>query len=177
MLAAWRERRLARQARRRHRARFEGVQGAGVLHPRVLFVGTADLGRSPFAARAARAALEGCRVESAALEASGGGRCPEPLVRLAGELGIDLADHEATRLTRARLAAADIVLVMDLRDYARIAAEFPWAMPRTTLLGLFATPARLSIGDLTGADERDARRILAEIAAGVAGLAAWIRTP
>jgi protein-tyrosine-phosphatase len=173
---AWRHRMLARRIRRQHREIFGSGRRPGVLHPRLLFVGAADIGRSPFAQRAARAALAGCRVESAGFEANPGQPCLEVVVRRAREVGIDLSDHRSARLTRERVSAADIVLVMDLPGYERIGAEFPWALPRTTLLGLFATPPRPSIAELSAAGDDEARLVLDQIASGVAGLAAWIRS-
>src|SRR5262249_31108962 len=144
---AWRDRRLAREAERRHRALLADGRGPGVLHPRMLFVGAGDVGRTAFALGAARAALPGCRMESAGLDASPGASCKEHVVSAARELAVDLAGHRATRLTRDRVAPADVVLVMDMESYERLGATYPWAVSRATLLGLFASPPVLSLAD------------------------------
>jgi hypothetical protein len=56
----------------------------------------------------------------------------------------------------------------------RLGQEFPAITERTTLLGLFGIPARLSIADPYLAEEAATGRICEQVRAGVGGLAEWI---
>jgi len=69
---------------------------------------------------------------------------------------------------------ADLLIVMDLENLKCLRAEFPEIADRTTLLGLFDTPARLSIADPYLAEESAASTICEHVRAGVASLAGWV---
>jgi len=96
------------------------------------------------------------------------------MLRIGNSFGIDLSSHRSARVTRDSLANADLVIVMDLENLDRLGREFPDMTERTTLLGLFGTPARLSIADPYLAEEAATGRICEQVRAGVEGLAEWI---
>jgi protein-tyrosine-phosphatase/predicted ATP-grasp superfamily ATP-dependent carboligase len=163
---------LVRRLVKRHARRF----GLRADHPmrRLLFVCYGNVCRSPFAERLARARLDGCAVDSAGLLASAGQPSPERLVRVAGAMGVDLGSWRSKRLDRERIAAADLVVTMDPGTYERLAAAFPEAVAKTTLLGLFAPEPRVAIPDPYTMGEVEVRGVLEQIRAALDGLATWL---
>ena len=91
---------------------------------RVLFVCTGNTCRSPLAEVALRQALgnDASRVEvGSAGTAAGSGSPAQPHARaVARENGLDLEGHQSRRLTADVLAGADLVLLMDPADRARV---------------------------------------------------------
>ena len=96
----------------------------------------------------------------------------------AAALGVPLDSHRATLLSRAMVAAADIVFVMDYLNEASVLATYPLASRKVRLLGSYA------LSKLTGAEipdpftEEDAasHRCAARIAACVEALVATLET-
>jgi protein-tyrosine-phosphatase/predicted ATP-grasp superfamily ATP-dependent carboligase len=104
----------------------------------LLFLCYGNICRSPFAEAVARQMLPaGWQMASAGFFEAPGRPSPENLYRAALRLGIDLAAARSQRVTPELVASADLILVMDLENYRRVAADFPQAISRTTLLGLF----------------------------------------
>jgi protein-tyrosine-phosphatase len=175
-LTMWQERRrLTRQIVRRHVRLFgdETVDGRRVR--RLLFVCHGNICRSPFAERLARMRLDRCSVESAGVRAEPGLRSPERLVRMARTMGVDLEDQRSTRVEAARVAWADLILVMDADNYALLAADFPEAVTKMTLLGLFAREARAVIPDPYTMSEGQVCDVLEQICEAVDGLSSWLQ--
>jgi protein-tyrosine-phosphatase len=69
------------------------------------------------------------------------------------------------------MLAADLVVAMDLENMKRLKDECPEALPRTTLLGLFADPGSVSIADPYLVDEAATGRICDQVRSGIEGLA------
>jgi len=91
-------------------------------------------------------------------------------VDIAASVGVDLGPARSRRIHQTMVAAADLILAMDLENYREICREFPDARAKTTLLGLFAAERHLIIEDPYGATESQVRRSLATIEASVDGL-------
>lgn len=70
----------------------------------------------------------------------------------------------------------DLILVMDLSNYERLANEFPQALAKTLLLGLFKPRPSVSIRDPYQAPESEIRSVLNEIVAAVNGLSTWLKS-
>ena len=103
----------------------------------LLFLCLGNLCRSPFAAVAAAPRLPGVTVESAGFLSHDGRPSPVHVVQAARTLGVDVSASRARRVTAAQIDAADLIVCMDVTHLERMAAEFPQAMGKTTLLGLF----------------------------------------
>ncbi len=113
----------------------------------VLFLCLGNLCRSPFAAVAAAGRLPGVTIASAGFLSHDGRGSPPHVVQTAQSLGFDLSTTRAQRVTAAQVAAADLVVCMDLSHLERVALEFPDALAKTTLLGLFDPAGPVEIRD------------------------------
>jgi protein-tyrosine-phosphatase/predicted ATP-grasp superfamily ATP-dependent carboligase len=165
-------------ARQQLRARMKRTHtrtlAAGRPCRRILFVCYGNICRSPFACHYAQKTLKNINLESSGFYPTENRLAPAELQVIASGLGVDLADHRSTRLTPARLEAADLIVLMDSLNYTNLAALFPEALDRTVFLGLFATPAAVEIEDPYGQNETTIRHVFAEIISGVDGLAQWL---
>ena len=125
------------RARRRHRELLSSNLKTVGMPPSVLFLCLGNICRSPFAAVAARERLRGVKVESAGFLRHDGRPSPAHVVATAQSLGFDLSASQARRVTAEQVAAASLVVCMDVKHLALMANEFPEALGKTTLLGLF----------------------------------------
>jgi protein-tyrosine-phosphatase/predicted ATP-grasp superfamily ATP-dependent carboligase len=166
-LKGWRAQRLWR---RHHRTVLQHVANSG-RPTKIIFLCYGNICRSPLAARLAEQKLSGIAIESAGFHEPVGRNSPEKMLRIAGDFGVDLSQHRSARVTRQQLLAADLVVAMDLENMKRLKDECPEALPRTTLLGLFANPASVSIADPYLADEASTAKICDQVRSGIDGLA------
>jgi protein-tyrosine-phosphatase len=139
-IALWR-------ARRHHAAMF-GPNGA-VPKPvhSVLFICLGNICRSPFAEVAGCARLKPVHVESAGFHSNVNRQSPSHVVEAARTLGIDLSKWASRRVSKEQVGAADLIVAMDFANLRAIATEFPEALPRATLLGLFDPKGPAEIPD------------------------------
>jgi protein-tyrosine-phosphatase len=168
-----RTRRLVRRLALHHATHF-GDQASTRRVRRLLFVCHGNICRSPFAERLAKTQLEGCTVYSAGVRAKPNLRSPERLVQIAQAMGVDLEGRRSVRIGAAHVTWADLILVMDADNFGRIAADFPEAVTKMTLLGLFAPGAGTVIGDPDPTSEDAILDVLDQIRDAVNGLAAWL---
>jgi protein-tyrosine phosphatase len=109
---------------------------------RVVFLCTANTGRSALADALLRARLRARGVSDVVVGSAGrlaGGVPASPLVvEVARTYGADLSTHRSTRLTDSLLAYADLVLAMAAEHRADALALVPAARSRTFLLREFA---------------------------------------
>jgi protein-tyrosine phosphatase len=143
----------------------------------VLVLCHGNIMRSPFAAARLRASLRTVEVTSAGLAARPG-REIEPRARdEATRHGVDLAGHQARAVEAHEVARADLVVVMDRLNEARLLARFPACRAKARLLGAFdPIDPRPEIADpyTTGATELRAcferiDRAVARLADAIAG--------
>ena len=167
------ERRGARARARQHHAALSQASGA-LARPvgSVLFLCLGNLCRSPFAAAAAAARLPGVACASAGFLSHDGRASPPHVVLTARSLGVDVASARARRVTAADVAAADLVVCMDTSHLERVAAEFPHAMAKTTLLGLFEPDGPAEIRDPYELSPSATRAIFVEMLQALDALAA-----
>jgi protein-tyrosine phosphatase len=113
----------------------------------VLFVCTGNTCRSPMAEtlfRDAAARRIGCAVDevedrglvimSAGIAAMSGGRASAEAVRVMGECGLDLRNHESQPLTDDLVRQADLILAMTRSHRQAIISQWPAAADRTHVL-------------------------------------------
>jgi protein-tyrosine-phosphatase/predicted ATP-grasp superfamily ATP-dependent carboligase len=167
-------RRLAGRLMRAHRQQF-GTHNKRASHVRkLLFVCYGNICRSAFAAELARMRLPNYQVWSAGLADEEGRQTPQEIAELARARGVELGRHRSVRITEAQVQAADLILVSDVENMKTLLTAWPVAMSRTTMLGLFAEPAVVSIPDPYGAPQAQASESLDLVASAVTGLSMWL---
>jgi protein-tyrosine-phosphatase/predicted ATP-grasp superfamily ATP-dependent carboligase len=159
---------------RHHHRVLRDLEHAGSLPKRILLLCHGNICRSPLAARLATVRLAGCEVWSAGLDAQQDGSTPPHFLRAARSLGVDLTDSRPSVVTIRDVTTADLILVMDAQNYREFSRQFPEALRRTTLLGLFASGPSCEIRDPYVSTERETHAVLQHIAAGVDGLVRWV---
>lgn len=137
---------------------------------RFVFVCQGNICRSAFADRLARDL--GCEAISFGLSTDAGQPAHPPAVAAAAALGVDLRDHVTRRVQDYVPQSGDLLLAMEVRQLARIAANPALASLRRDLLGLYARPSRPHLHDPFGLSGAYMATCLAAIRSAVVTLAA-----
>jgi protein-tyrosine phosphatase len=144
----------------------------------VSFICHGNLIRSPFAAAAfAQLVRErGYRIDvvSAGVAARSGEPADPRASQSASEQGLSLAAHRATMLDAQHVQSADVLVVMDRLNLARILARHPEAEGRVLLLAGCHADGRLTLDEIhdpVAGTLDDVRKSHAEVLAGVHRLA------
>jgi protein-tyrosine phosphatase len=141
----------------------------------LLFLCHGNICRSPFAERYARRRLDKCGIGSLEVDSAGAVEMNDPrsprLARtVAGDYGVELDDHRSVRATAEAVDAADLVLVMDYRNYRTYTTRYPDAADRTFLLGVFQEGRAIQITDPHGYDRKVFASVYADVVSGVESL-------
>lgn len=121
----------------------------------VLFLCHGNICRSPFAERYLRKQLidrgiDMVTVDTAGLVDLNDPRSPPNARRTAEMYGVNLAEHRSEKVTAASIEAADLVFVMDYRNYHTTVTRFPHAAEKVFLLRIFESGPRMQIRDPHG---------------------------
>jgi protein-tyrosine-phosphatase len=169
---------LAR-ARKRHAAMaHDGVLSRPLAS--VLFVCLGNICRSPFAAAVAVERLPGVAIDSAGFLQHDGRPSPPHIVTAARSLGVDVSHSRAQRVTAGQMEAAGLIVCMDLAHLETIAREFPEALHKATLLGLFAADGPAEIRDPYDMSPSATRAVLVQMLRAIdafAGTQTQLSTP
>src|SRR5579859_100445 len=165
--------RIERRQLKRHRALLQRLAASGGPH-KIAFLCYGNICRSPLAAGLAQQRLSGVDIESAGFHQQEGRSCPEKIQRIGNSFSVDLSGHRSRRVTPQLLANADLVIAMDKENLNCLRHEFPEALERTTLLGLFGNPPALTIADPYLADEAITHRICEQVRSSIDGLVRWV---
>jgi predicted ATP-grasp superfamily ATP-dependent carboligase/protein-tyrosine-phosphatase len=172
----WQARELKR-LRLEHQLRYKQPKYFGLLPKKVLFLCYGNICRSPFAEHLWNARMrEGGRIAvSAGFHPRSDRSCPGWAIELAAEHGLDLDRHRSRIVTRGMVESTDAIFVMDHRNYRDLLHQFPWAKPKTYLLGLFAEKDWIEIDDPFSMNHEDARVCYARLAQSLNGLMDIVR--
>jgi L-malate glycosyltransferase len=150
-IACARGRRRMAQIRRRPAALMAAIRSARS----VLIVCHGNIIRSPFAERLLRRALGSCSrptLSSAGLYAIPGNPPHQYALLTALSRAIDMDGHAASPLSRDRVAASDVILVMDVWQLVELLRRFPEARQKTFLFACLATNVPLEVEDPVNGD-------------------------
>jgi protein-tyrosine-phosphatase/predicted ATP-grasp superfamily ATP-dependent carboligase len=166
---------LPTKLRRHHRGVLDRLQGA--KSPRkLLFVCYGNICRSPVAEHLATVIMPERNIRSAGFHNKSGRNSPENILKVAREFGVDLHSFKSNTISKQQVAQADLILLMDSENYDQMAERFPDALPRATMLGLFAPAQQLNIKDPYNSSDEETREILRQIQSAVDGLATWSKS-
>lgn len=165
------------RARKRHAALSRGEGALARPVGSVLFLCLGNLCRSPFAEVAAAQRLAGVAIASAGFLSHDGRPSPPHVVQTAQALGVDLSAARAQRVTAAQVAQADLIVCMDVSHLERLEREFPQALAKTTLLGLFAPSGPVEMRDPYDLSPAATRTVFVEMLQAIDALAAQAPRP
>ena len=86
---------------------------------------------------------------------------------------IDLSDWRPCRLSRDQVERADLIVLMDYENFRALRRDFPEALERTVMLGLFRGRWQLEIPDPYGRSRLTYSRVAGTIENSIDALAAW----
>jgi protein-tyrosine-phosphatase/predicted ATP-grasp superfamily ATP-dependent carboligase len=129
----------------------------------LLFLCHGNICRSPVAQRVAKQVLTNLEVESAGLHAQEGRRSPGNIISAANRIGIDLVHSGSRCVTKQQIKRADLVFVMDVKNYGDLIGQYPEAASRTLLLGLFLERPAVNIPDPYRASDEKAWEVVDQI--------------
>jgi protein-tyrosine phosphatase len=72
---------------------------------------------------------------------------PDFVLDSARQLGIDLSQHRSQCVDAQMIEDAQLILIMDLRNYESLKKSFPWALKKTLFLGMLLANPQLEIED------------------------------
>jgi protein-tyrosine-phosphatase/predicted ATP-grasp superfamily ATP-dependent carboligase len=131
--ASW----LSWRARNRYMRLVREIRKGERVITNVLFVCYGNICRSPFAATVARSRWQSTTsIASVGFHQTAGRPPPLHVVDAAQSLGFDLLGWKSTKVTPAHVAAADLIIVMDIANLDSLIKMFPHASPRTIILGV-----------------------------------------
>jgi protein-tyrosine-phosphatase len=169
---------LGREAWRERLGRLPAWRPALQSARTVCFVCHGNIIRSPFAAaafdREMRRRGHHIEVTSAGVAARNGEPADPRAAASAEERGVSLGAHRATMLDAARVQRADVLVVMDRLNLARILARFPEARGRIFQLAGCRDDGRTTLDEIhdpVAGTLDDVRRSHAEVLEGVRRLA------
>ena len=138
----------------------------------VLVLCHGNICRSAFIGELARLRGLGNWVNTAGLHAKPGQATPYHVVLAAGDLGVDLSQWRSRAVQAQDVAQADLILVMDLKNWQALQARHPQAMAKSTLMGMFHQASAGEVADPYDADLQQAKVVLASLVDAFDALAA-----
>jgi protein-tyrosine-phosphatase/predicted ATP-grasp superfamily ATP-dependent carboligase len=166
---------MLNKLRQRHEARRAMPAYFEKPLSRILFLCYGNICRSAFAAEYWNTRLQP-QISAAPVAISAGfhpvsGRqSPKWLVEVAAEYDVKLDGHRSAVVSAAHVQAVDAVFVMDRYNYRRLTEEFPWAIDKAYLLGMFADDGRCEIVDPYGRGKANARVRCEQLISALEGL-------
>lgn len=104
---------------------------------RVLVLCYGNICRSPVAGNLLQAALPDAEIVSAGLHEQSNRATPDAWAAVVGQtLDIDLRDHRSRSVDAGIIAWAELIIVMDAKNWRELHQRYPEAMERTVMLGI-----------------------------------------
>lgn len=162
---------LAGPAARQHEKTLESLRESGKTPQTILFLCYGNICRSPVAEKLAQRLLASTLVTSAGFYPQERRATPENVQRAAQTIGVDLANWSSRRVNHDMVSRAELVVLLDLKNFRDFRREFPAELGKIALLGLFLEPPQINIMDPYGLPEKETLEIVRLIEAAVQKLA------
>jgi protein-tyrosine-phosphatase/predicted ATP-grasp superfamily ATP-dependent carboligase len=114
---------------------------------KVLILCHGNICRSPLAAALAARRFPKASFTSAGFYPTTNRACPDFVLAAANNIGIDLSEHRSKCVNAKMIDEAQLVLIMDMRNYAFVKKLFPHAFDKTLFLGMLLSQPQLEIRD------------------------------
>jgi protein-tyrosine-phosphatase/predicted ATP-grasp superfamily ATP-dependent carboligase len=154
-----------------HRRVLRNVARRPIPLRSLLFLCYGNICRSPVAEQLAKRVLTNLEIESAGFHPQEGRRSPQNIICAANRIGIDLVHSSSRCLTRQQIQLADLIFVMDAKNYGDLIGQYPEAANRTLLLGLFLEQPTVNIPDPYRASDEKAWEVVSQISRAINALA------
>ena len=155
-----------RRVARVHRKNLTRLRSRPQYCRQVLFLCHGNICRSPVAEQMARRALPGYNFSSAGFHPKSGRPSPMHVQQAARSLGFDLSALRSHTVSTEMVEKADLIILMDERNLSDFNQQFPGALQKVFLLGMFLSPPG-EIRDPIDANLRQTIRILQQIERGI----------
>lgn len=167
--------RLLKTLRSEHLMRSTRADYFGRPLNHILFLCYGNIIRSPFAecywnSRIPNNSLNRPTVTSAGFHPRSGRNTPAWIIDLAAEHKVDLTSHHSRVLTKEDVESADVILVMDRKNYQDLMTQYPTVKDKLYFLGLFSDDNQVEITDPYNGSTDDARKCLQRLAKSLDGL-------
>jgi protein-tyrosine-phosphatase/predicted ATP-grasp superfamily ATP-dependent carboligase len=133
---------------------------------KVLFLCHGNICRSPVAEQMARREMPGYNFSSAGFHPESGRPSPIYLQQAARALGFDLSALRSNTVSPQMVEEADLIILMDVRNLSDFRQQFPAAIQKVLLLGMFLSPPS-EIRDPIDANLQQTIRVLQQIERGI----------
>ena len=114
---------------------------------KVLVLCHGNICRSPLAAALLAKRFPNVSIASAGFYPASGRPSPDFVLAAAEQLGVDLATHSSRCVDANMVDEAQLVLIMDVRNYSLLRKAFPYALQKTIFLGMLLPNPRLEVKD------------------------------
>ncbi len=165
---------LGRAAIKRHAATLAALERTAQPPRKLLFLCYGNICRSPVAEALARQLLPRAEVASAGFFEPTGRRTPAHIHDACRSLGLSLPPGSSKRVTADMVRGFDLVVLHDLENYQMFAGEFPSALDKMLMLGMFLDPPQPNIQDPYISDPEETLAIMQQIRDAVTRLAARV---
>ena len=139
--------RLAEPARRQHERTLRVLKESGKPPKSVLFLCYGNICRSPVAEKLAQRLMPAAHITSAGFYPRENRPTPRNVQEAARSIGIDVTAWSSRRVSREMVDHADLVVILDLKNFRNFRREFPDDQGKVAFLGLFLNPPQLDITD------------------------------
>lgn len=166
---------LGRAALKYHAATLAALEAAATPPRKLLFLCYGNICRSPVAEMLARQSLPGMEVASAGFFESTGRRTPPHIHDACQSLGLSLPAGLSKRVTATMVGHFDLVVLHDLENYQMFKREFPKALDKMLLLGMFLEPPQPAIEDPYISEPEETLEVVRQIRDAVARLSQLLK--
>ncbi|MCB2173680.1 hypothetical protein KQH41_00280 [bacterium] len=139
---------------------------------RILVLCYGNIYRSPLVAHLLRTnpLLGEYTIESAGFFPRGGRTCEEHYLALLQRRGYDLSGHQSAVVTRQQTAEADLIVIMDRKNWGQLRHLDPSADAKTVWVGAFTERGPVEVADPYGKDEAQVLTIIEQLEACAAAI-------